>query len=135
MNSVGTDQKIRVLGGGLAGCEAAWQIAKFGFPVEIYEMRPVRRTAAHVTDHLAELVCSNSLKSNDLFHAPGLLKEEMRLLDSLVIHAADQSSVPAGMSLSVDREVFSIRIAEAISRTRQIHLIRKEITEIPEDGI
>src|SRR4029079_19502696 len=106
--------KIRVVGGGLAGTEAAWQIAQFGLPVELYEMRPVRSTPAHVSDKLAELVCSNSLKSNDLLHAPGLLKEEMRILNSLVIRAADESSVPAGMALAVDRETFSNKIMEAL---------------------
>lgn len=126
---------IRVIGGGLAGTEAAWQIAKFGLPVELYEMRPVRKTAAHVTANLAELVCSNSLKSNDLLHAPGLLKEEMRQLDSLVIRAADQSSVPAGMSLAVDRDAFAAKIEAAIQATPQIKLIREEVPAIPEDGI
>lgn len=126
---------IRVIGGGLAGTEAAWQIAKFGLPVELYEMRPVRGTDAHVTGNLAELVCSNSLKSNDRLHAPGLLKEEMRLLDSLIISAADASSVPAGMSLAVDREAFAARIAAAIASIPNIRLKREEVTAIPGDGI
>jgi methylenetetrahydrofolate--tRNA-(uracil-5-)-methyltransferase len=126
---------IRVIGGGLAGCEAAWQIARFGLPVKLYEMRPVRKTPAHVTDHLAELVCSNSLKSNDLLHAPGLLKEEMRTLDSIIIRAADKSSVPAGMSLSVDRELFSNAIANDIEGNSHIELVREEIVELPKDGI
>jgi methylenetetrahydrofolate--tRNA-(uracil-5-)-methyltransferase len=126
---------IRVIGGGLAGTEAAWQIAKFGLQVELYEMRPVRGTQAHVTGNLAELVCSNSLKSNDLLHAPGLLKQEMRLLDSLIISAADASAVPAGMSLAVDREAFAARIADAIDSTPNIQLKREEVAAIPEDGI
>ncbi|HJZ12058.1 MAG TPA: methylenetetrahydrofolate--tRNA-(uracil(54)-C(5))-methyltransferase (FADH(2)-oxidizing) TrmFO, partial [Acidobacteriota bacterium] len=134
-NARPTKGPIRVIGGGLAGCEAAWQIARFGLPVKLYEMRPVQKTPAHVTDRLAELVCSNSLKSNDLLHAPGLLKEEMRLLHSLIIQAADKSSVPAGMSLSVDRQLFSDAIANAIAETACIELIRQEVTELPEDGI
>jgi methylenetetrahydrofolate--tRNA-(uracil-5-)-methyltransferase len=127
--------KIRVIGGGLAGTEAAWQIARHGLDVDLYEMRPVRKTPAHVTDNLAELVCSNSLKSNDTFHAPGLLKEEMRILDSLVIHAADQSSVPAGMSLSVDRLLFARNIQEKLEQDPHVRIIREEIIAIPEDGI
>jgi methylenetetrahydrofolate--tRNA-(uracil-5-)-methyltransferase len=127
--------KIRVIGGGLAGTEAAWQIARHGLGVDLYEMRPVRKTPAHVTDNLAELVCSNSLKSNDPFHAPGLLKQEMRILDSLVIHAADRSSVPAGMSLSVDRELFAKNIQDRLDKHPNVRIIREEVTAIPEDGI
>lgn len=126
---------VRVIGGGLAGTEAAWQIAKFGLRVDLYEMRPVRPTAAHVTGNLAELVCSNSLKSNDLLHAPGLLKEEMRILDSLIIRAADQSSVPAGMSLSVDREAFASFIQAELERLPGVRILREEVREIPQDGI
>lgn len=127
--------KIRVIGGGLAGSEAAWQIGRFGLQVELYEMRPVHKTPAHVTDHLAELVCSNSLKNNDLQHAPGLLKEEMRILDSLIIRAADRSAVPAGMSLAVDREAFSASIMSALQQLSNVRIVREEITAIPEDGI
>ena len=126
---------IRVIGGGLAGSEAAWQIARFGLPVDLYEMRPVRKTPAHVSSGLAELVCSNSLKSNDRLHAPGLLKDEMRILGSLILQAADQSAVPAGMSLAVDREVFSRRVTEAIEHHPYITLRREEVPEIPVDGI
>ncbi len=129
------NKKIRVIGGGLAGTEAAWQIARHGLDVELYEMRPVRKTPAHVTDNLAELVCSNSLKSNDTFHAPGLLKEEMRILDSLVINAADRSAVPAGMSLSVDRVVFAQNIQSKLQEHPRVRIVREEITSIPEDGI
>lgn len=128
-------QTIRVIGGGLAGCEAAWQIARFGLNVKLCEMRPVRNTPAHLTSNLAELVCSNSLKSNDLLHAPGLLKQEMRILDSLIVRCADESSVPAGMSLSVDREEFSKRIERALSDVPNVEMVRQEITAIPEDGI
>src|SRR5262245_6099617 len=127
--------KIRVIGGGLAGAEAAWQIARHGLNVDLYEMRPVRSTPAHVSDRLAELVCSNSLKSNDLLHAPGLLKEEMRILNSLVIRAADESAVPAGMSLAVDRETFSNKIMEALRALPNVTIRREEVLEIPEDGI
>src|SRR5262245_24527693 len=126
---------IRVIGGGLAGTEAAWQISKFGLDVELYEMRPVRKTAAHVSGNLAELVCSNSLKSNDLLHAPGLLKEEMRILDSIVIRAADASSVPAGMSLSVDRDAFSAHIQSQLERSPKVRILREEVSAIPGDGI
>ena len=127
--------KIRVIGGGLAGSEAAWQISRFGLNVDLYEMRPVRGTPAHVTDRLAELVCSNSLKSNDLFHAPGLLKEEMRILDSLIIKAADRAAVPAGMSLAVDREIFSSTIENTLEAAPGVRIIREEISSVPEDGI
>src|SRR5687767_15907436 len=127
--------KIRVKGGGLAGTEAAWQIARFGLPVELYEMRPVKSTPAHVSDRLAELVCSNSLKSKDLLHAPGLLKQEMRMLDSLIIRAADASAVPAGMSLSVDREAFANYIFTALTALPQVRIVREEILNIPSDGI
>lgn len=126
---------IRVIGGGLAGTEAAWQIARLGLPVELFEMRPSRKTAAHVTGNLAELVCSNSLKSNDILHAPGLLKQEMRILDSLIIRAADASSVPAGMSLSVDRDAFASFIQRELESLPGVTLRREEITEIPPDGI
>lgn len=98
-------------------------------------MRPVRKTAAHVTGNLAELVCSNSLKSNDLLHAPGLLKQEMRLLDSLIVRAADRSSVPAGMSLSVDREAFASHIEGALETLPNVVIKREEVAEIPRDGI
>ena len=128
--------KIRVIGGGLAGTEAAWQIARHGLDVDLYEMRPVRKTPAHVTDNLAELVCSNSLKSNDLLHAPGLIKG--RNADPAIrlsFDAADRSAVPAGMSLSVDREVFARNIQETLENFRMCELMREEITSIPEDGI
>jgi methylenetetrahydrofolate--tRNA-(uracil-5-)-methyltransferase len=126
---------IRVIGGGLAGCESAWQIARLGLPVKLYEMRPGQKTPAHVTSNLAELVCSNSLKSNDLLHAPGILKEEMRILDSLIIRCADESAVPAGMSLSVDREEFSHKIEQNLLQLPNFEIVREEIGAIPEDGI
>ncbi|HRT26722.1 MAG TPA: FAD-dependent oxidoreductase, partial [Syntrophales bacterium] len=97
------ERYVTVIGGGLAGCEAAWQILKRGLRVKLYEMRPTVFTPAHKTSGLAELVCSNSLRSNELDRAAGLLKEEMRLLDSLVMRAAGESAVPAGTALAVDR--------------------------------
>ena len=108
-------QTITVIGGGLAGSEAAWQIAQSGLAVRLYEMRPVRPTAAHHTDGFAELVCSNSLRSASLTTAVGLLKQEMRHLGSLIMRAADASRVPAGQALAVDREVFSRTVGQALS--------------------
>jgi len=106
---------IRIIGGGLAGCEAAFQVASAGLPVTLYEMRPVRGTAVHKTDRLAELVCSNSFRGDKIDNAVGLLKEEMRRLGSLVLRAAEQSRVPAGAALAVDRERFSEAVTTAIS--------------------
>lgn len=126
--------EITIIGGGLAGAEAAWQAAKRGSRVVIYEMRPVTRTPAHKTDRLAELVCSNSLGSNSLENAGGILKEEMRLLDSLILKAADENSVPAGSALAVDRDRFTEQIAGALSGMDNIRIVREEITSIPDDG-
>ena len=105
---------VIVIGAGLAGCEAALRLANFGFNVELYEMKPIKKTPAHKMDSFAELVCSNSLKSNDLLTSGGLLKEELRNLDSLVIKFADKYSVPAGSALAVDREIFSEEITKYI---------------------
>src|ERR671915_2399247 len=105
---------IHIIGGGLAGTEAAWQAASLGVPVTVHEMRPVRPTAVHKTDRLAELVCSNSLRGDKLDNAVGLLKEEMRRLGSLVMRAADETRVPAGAALAVDREKFSGEVTHAI---------------------
>src|ERR687889_1686465 len=107
---------IHIIGGGLAGCEAAWQAASLGVPATICEMRPVRATAVHKTDGLAELVCSNSFRGDKLDNAVGLLKEEMRRLGSLVMRAADAARVPAGAALAVDREKFSAEVTDEISR-------------------
>lgn len=126
---------IRVVGGGLAGSEAAWQIARSGLEVMLFEMRPRRSTPAHTTDMLAELVCSNSLKSDFPGTAPYLLKEELRRLESLLIGVADQTRVPAGHALAVDREEFSARITRAIESEPRIRVIREEVSEIPNDGI
>lgn len=125
---------IAVVGGGLAGSEAAWQIASSGIETRLFEMRPVRRTPAHATEHLAEIVCSNSLKSDQPFHASWLLKEELRRMGSLLIRIAESVRVPAGSALAVDREQFAAKVTDAISRHPRIELIRSEVTEIPENG-
>jgi methylenetetrahydrofolate--tRNA-(uracil-5-)-methyltransferase len=122
---------IHIIGGGLAGCEAAWQAASHGVPVTIHEMRPVRATAVHRTDRLAELVCSNSFRGDKLDNAVGLLKEEMRRLDSLVMHAAEIARVPAGAALAVDRELFARTMTQAVHEHPLITLVREEITAIP----
>ncbi|MBM3774250.1 MAG: methylenetetrahydrofolate--tRNA-(uracil(54)-C(5))-methyltransferase (FADH(2)-oxidizing) TrmFO [Acidobacteria bacterium] len=126
---------LHVIGGGLAGCEAAWQIARQGFEVVLDEMRPQRPTAAHRTDRLAELVCSNSLKSEQEGSAPWLLKQELRRLDSLLLRAAAAARVPGGQALTVDREVFSQEVASALAAERRIQIRRREITEIPREAI
>ena len=112
---------ITVIGGGLAGCEAAWQIASRGVPVTLYEMRPARATAVHKTDRLAELVCSNSFRADKLDNAVGLLKEEMRRLGSLVMRAAEASRVPAGAALAVDRDEFARLVTRSDHRTAAHH--------------
>ena len=124
---------IHIIGGGLAGCEAAWQAASLGVRVVLHEMRPVRATAVHRTDRLAELVCSNSLRGDKLDNAVGLLKEEMRRLGSLVMRAADAHRVPAGAALAVDRERFSEAITDAIQSSPLITVAREEIARIPSD--
>lgn len=127
--------KINVVGGGLAGVEAARQLTKFGINVTLYEMKPSRFSGAHISDNLAELVCSNSLKSNSLENAGGILKKEMRLLNSLVIEAADKTSVPAGKALAVDRDLFSKYITREIEKNPLIELRREEYTEIDDERI
>lgn len=122
---------IVIIGGGLAGSEAAWQAANRGARVTLYEMRPKEMTQAHKTSGLAELVCSNSLGSVDLSNAPGILKEEMRRLNSLVIRVADEVRVPAGSALAVDREQFSFKITQALEGHPNIRILREEVTEIP----
>ncbi len=126
--------ELTVLGGGLAGCEAAWQAAERGVKIALYEMRPQRPTAAHKTDQLAELVCSNSLGSIDITNAAGILKEEMRRLGSLVVRVADTCTVPAGAALAVDRVEFAARITKEISTHPNITVIREEMPTIPESG-
>jgi len=122
---------VLVIGGGLAGCEAAWQAAQRGVRVTIHEMRPVRPTAVHKTDSLAELVCSNSFRGDKLDNAVGLLKEEMRRLDSLVMRAADAARVPAGAALAVDRGAFSQRVSSEIERHPLMTVIREEVPGLP----
>ena len=133
--TVVTNEPITVIGGGLAGSEAAYQIARQGERVRLYEMRPATQTPAHRTDRLAEIVCSNSLKSDQPYSASWLLKEELRRLGSLLIQVADSVRVPAGSALAVDREAFAARVTEIISGNPNIELIRKEVAEIPNTGI
>lgn len=123
---------VNIIGAGLAGSEAAYQIAERGIKVKLYEMRPVKQTPAHHTDKFAELVCSNSLRGNALTNAVGVLKEEMRRLDSLIIKAADNASVPAGGALAVDRHEFSGYVTETLKQHANIEVINEEITEIPD---
>lgn len=132
---------ITVIGGGLSGCEAAYQVAKRGIKVKLYEMKPLKYTPAHSNKDLAEIVCSNSFKSNLLTNACGLLKEELRNLDSLLIRVADKTSVPAGQALAVDRELFAKRVTEEIENNPLIEVINEEvgdkisIKELSQDGI
>lgn len=128
------DSPVKVIGGGLAGSEAAWQLAERGLTVELYEMRPARTTPAHVSDWLSELVCSNSLGSNLPDRAPGVLKAELRRLGSLLMRCAEAAAVPAGGALAVDREVFAASVTEQIAAHPRIRLIREEVTSIP-DGL
>ena len=125
---------VTVLGGGLAGCEAAWQLAQRGIPVKLYEMKPGKKSPAHHLDTRAELVCSNSLRSDRLTNAVGLLKAEMRLLGSLIMRVADETAVPAGGALAVDRDHFSEGIDRAIRQHPLITVIPEEVTEIPAEG-
>ncbi|AIM25038.1 FADH(2)-oxidizing methylenetetrahydrofolate--tRNA-(uracil(54)-C(5))-methyltransferase TrmFO [Melissococcus plutonius] len=125
---------VKVIGAGLAGSEAAWQIANNGVAVELYEMRPNKQTPAHQTDHFAELVCSNSLRGNSLTNAVGVLKEEMRQLNSLIIKSADETAVPAGGALAVDRENFSRMVTEKIKKHPLITIKKEEVTNIPNDN-
>ena len=129
------EKEVVVIGGGLAGCEAAYQIAKRGIKVKLYDMKPVKFSPAHTNENLAEIVCSNSFKSQAITNACGLLKEEMRRLDSLLIKIADETSVPAGQALAVDREIFSKRVTEEISKIENIEVVREEVLKIPEDKI
>jgi methylenetetrahydrofolate--tRNA-(uracil-5-)-methyltransferase len=126
---------VIVIGGGMAGCEASWFIANSGFDVDLYEMRPQNNTEAHKTDYLCELVCSNSFKSKILPSAPALLKEEMKILGSLSVKIANETSIPAGSALAVDRFKFAQAITEAIESHPKINLIRKEIDCIPRTEI
>ena len=126
---------ITIIGGGLAGSEAALKIANSGIKVKLYEMKPVKYSEAHSNSNLGEIVCSNSFKSNLLTNACGLLKEELRILDSKLIQIADKVKVPAGQALAVDRELFAEEVTKLIEENENIELIREELTKIPEDGI
>ncbi len=127
--------RINIIGGGLAGVEAARQITSFGINVSLFEMKPVRYSEAHKSENLAELVCSNSLKSNSIENAGGILKEEMRLLNSLVVEAADNTSVPAGKALAVDRNLFTEYITERIEKNSKVELRREVYSDIENDVI
>ena len=124
-------EKVTVLGAGLAGSECAWQLAKRNIPVRLVEMKPEKKTPAHVSDGFAELVCSNSLRSDELSNAVGLLKAEMRALGSLIMESADQNRVAAGGALAVDREGFSRTITERLCAHPMIEVVRAEATGIP----
>ncbi|OGQ17153.1 MAG: methylenetetrahydrofolate--tRNA-(uracil(54)-C(5))-methyltransferase (FADH(2)-oxidizing) TrmFO [Deltaproteobacteria bacterium RIFCSPHIGHO2_02_FULL_40_11] len=128
-------QSVTIIGGGLAGSEAAWQMAESGIRVHLYEMRPHQKTPAHQTDFLAELVCSNSFKSIEPSKASGLLKQEMTQMGSLILESAQKSKVPAGKALAVDRTLFSQYITQKISSHPKIQVLREECTEIPKQGI
>ncbi len=126
---------LHIVGGGLAGSEAAWQLAERGHPVHLHEMRPVRGTAAHKTDRLAELVCSNTFKSTETTNAHGLLKAEMRALGSMVLACADAARVPGGSALAVDRDVFSAGVHERVHAHPRITVVREEVADLPSPGI
>ena len=123
---------VAIVGGGLAGSEAAYQLARRGIPVRLYEMRPNRLTPAHKTGHLAELVCSNSLGADLLTSPAGILKAELRRMGSLIMRCADENRVPAGKALAVDRERFAISVSEALASCPLVEIVREEVEEIPE---
>ncbi|RME64040.1 MAG: methylenetetrahydrofolate--tRNA-(uracil(54)-C(5))-methyltransferase (FADH(2)-oxidizing) TrmFO, partial [Nitrospirae bacterium] len=126
------EKTVKVIGAGLAGSEATWQLIRAGIRVILYEMRPKKKTPAHKTDLFGELVCSNSLRSKELTTGPGILKEELRLAGSLIMEAALKAEVPAGSALAVDREVFAGYISEKLQKHPLVEIVREEITEIPE---
>ena len=128
-------ERVHIIGGGLAGSEAAWQLAERGVPVELHEMRPARQTPAHRTDRLAELVCSNTFKSTEITNAHGLLKAEMRALGSLILAVADGVRVPAGSALAVDREAFAAGVTERLEAHPLVSVARGEVTALPSPGI
>src|SRR5438874_13623716 len=126
--SASDSSSVHVVGGGLAGSEAAWQLAERGHDVVVHEMRPTRATPAHKTDRLAELVCSNTFKSTETTNAHGLLKTEMRVLGSLILEAADAARVPGGSALAVDRDVFAEGVTARIAAQPRIMVVREEVT-------
>ena len=130
------DKQLHIIGGGMAGSEAAWQAAEMGVSVILHEMRPIRKTAVHQTDHLAELVCSNSFRSDDATaNAVGVLHEEMRMLNSVIMAEADKARVPAGGALAVDRDLFSKGVQERLVAHPNIAIKRDEVTALPEDSL
>ena len=135
MSATDRTQAVHIIGGGLAGSEAAWQLAERGHQVVVHEMRPVRGTPAHKTDRLAELVCSNTFKSTEVTNAHGLLKAEMRVLGSMILQSADEARVAAGSALAVDREVFAAAVTERILAHPRISVVREEAVSIPSPGI
>ncbi|MGE5254531.1 MAG: methylenetetrahydrofolate--tRNA-(uracil(54)-C(5))-methyltransferase (FADH(2)-oxidizing) TrmFO, partial [Planctomycetaceae bacterium] len=128
-------EEILIIGGGLAGCEAAWQAATRGVSVSLYEMKPHRFSPAHVSPDLAELVCSNSLRSNSLGNAVGLLKEELRRLGSLLLAVAEETRVPAGDALAVDRQAFASSVTSRLETRENLKISREEVARIPGEGI
>src|SRR4051812_41758487 len=126
---------VHIIGGGLAGSEAAWQLAERGHDVVVHEMRPVRGTDAHKTDRLAELVCSNTFKSTETSNAHGLLKAEMRVFGSVILEAADEARVPGGSALTLDRDVFSAAVHARVTSHPRITVVREEVSELPSPGI
>lgn len=127
--------RVTIVGGGLAGCEAAWQLSRRGIAADLFEMRPLRGTPVHQTGDLAELVCSNSLRGNALDQAAGLLKEEMRRMDSLIVRVADAVRVPAGSALAVDRGLFAKGVTEAVAALPGIRIVRREVEKIPDEPV
>src|SRR4051812_20439321 len=125
-----SERVVKVIGGGLAGSEAAWQLAERGHKVALHEMRPVKGTPAHHTDRFAELVCSNTFKSTENTNAHGLLKAEMRLMGSMILECADEARVPAGSALAVDRDVFSSVVTARIEAHPNIEIVRGEATDL-----
>ena len=130
-----TEHQVTVIGAGLAGCEAAWQLAKRGIHVKLIEMKPLKKTPAHSSDDFAELVCSNSFRSDELANAVGLLKEELRRLDSLIMRCADAHRVPAGGALAVDRTAYASMVTRLIRENPNIEIEEKEVCEIPSEGV
>ncbi len=128
-------ERVSIIGAGLAGCEACWQLIKRGIPVTLIEMRPKKMTPAHHSENFAELVCSNSLRSNTLNNAVGVMKEEMRMFDSLIMKVADETAVPAGSALAVDRESFSKNITQIIKSHPLVEVVEAEMTSIPEGHV
>ena len=126
---------VKIIGAGLAGCEAAYYLANKNIKVKLYEMKTIKKSPAHKTDFFAELVCSNSLRSNDIYNAVGLLKEEMRIIGSLILEAAEATQVPAGSSLAVDRELFSKYITNKIKQHPNIEVINQEVTQLEENNL